>query len=343
LNLKSKPQIFENAIPNLILNSIILIQTKMIVEAVSNFLGFPVQNDDEYYGWVWWLCQAAFVCVNLRICFALWWRKNSDSDHVSETMKFCATIYCLVCSYRAIFFKNDVERHCWFPTWVSCTVVGRTLATCAEMAYITMFKLAFTSISKELESLGRGNPTYHRIIQRFAGASWWILFFAQCCCWRCVTTGFKLWSALEESLWTLVFGVFGLAAVYLRSLLNSSETATRQTSGALNVFIAASPIFVIYMVTTDVPMYINQTYRDIANGRKFLSFTEGFMTGLSCASDSRKWSDWMMEAQWQTPYFTVIVFGALMMACFPQIFQPAKMLRAGYFFYSKKNQQFTKR
>jgi hypothetical protein len=67
------------------------------------------------------------------------------------------------------------------------------------------------------------------------------------------------------------------------------------------------------------------------------------MTGLSCASDSRKWSDWMMEAQWQTPYFTVIVFGALMMACFPHIFQPAKMLRAGYFFYNKKNQQFTKR
>merc|ERR1711935_348302 len=163
----------------------------------------------------------------------------------------------------------------------------------------------------------------------FAAFSWWIIFFAQCCCWRCVTTGFKLWSALEESIWTLAFGVFGLMALYMRTLIDSGESETRYTRWALNGFILASPMFVTYMVTTDVPMYINQTYSDMAAGRVFVNFTEGFQLALACKSSSQKWSDWEMEAMWQTPYFTVIVFGSILMALYPQMFQPAKMLAVG--------------
>lgn len=111
--------------------------------------------------------------------------------------------------------------------------------------------------------------------------------------------------------------------------MNSSETETRYTTWALNGYIVGSAMFVYYMVTVDVPMYINQTYQDIAAGRVFVSFTEGFQLALKCNSSSQKWSDWEMEAMWQTPYFTVIVFGALMMAMYPHMFQPAKMMRAG--------------
>lgn len=65
------------------------------------------------------------------------------------------------------------------------------------------------------------------------------------------------------------------------------------------------------MVTIDVPMYINQSSINEASGMKYNTFYDGLMKSMKCDSFSKKWSHWIEEAQWQTPYFTFMVWMSL--------------------------------
>jgi len=242
---------------------------------------------------------------------------------------------------RALWPRHDIDRICFFDNFISTTIVGRTLATIGELCFISQIKIAFIALSKDLHSLGRGHEQTHRLVQNFASASWWIIAFAQCCCWRCVTTGFPLWSALEESIWTVVFTLFMFCAIYFRFLVRSKNDNLHREFGTsrlcLNLFIFSTLLYIWFMTTIDVPMYIRQVQINEQNGREYVTFFEGLKNSLKCNSVSKNWSDWWEEAQWQTPYFTLSIWMSLLIAAQPWMFKPKHNILKNCEYEAKKH------
>ena len=90
----------------------------------------------------------------------------------------------------------------------------------------------------------------------------------------------------------------------------------------MNLFLVFVPVFVWFMCTIDIPMYIGQAKEDMINGRVYLGVFEGGLRGMKCDVIDQRWSVWWEEALWQTPYFTLCVLSSLGMAWGSRYFEP---------------------
>lgn len=243
------------------------------VEYIFNKMGFSAENPDLFYGWLWWSCQAIVQVINILVLITLWSNNKPRNLAYDKKQLYCATVYTCACFVRAIWPRNDVTNMCFFDGIISTTNVGRSLATVAELCFIAQIKMSFKSLSQDLLLVGRGSIKAHRNIRKFADLSWWFIFFAQCCCWVCVTTTFKLWSAFEESIWTVVMFVYLLIFVYLRPFLRDDNLAIHReytfARRTCNAAIIGLILYVAFMTMVDVPMYIRLHKLDLQNGKVF--------------------------------------------------------------------------
>jgi hypothetical protein len=73
-------------------------------------------------------------------------------------------------------------------------------------------------------------------------------------------------------------------------------------------------LYVIFMATVDVPMYISRSLADFAQGRRFLSFSEGVQDISKCAVVTASDEYWKEEYPWMTAYFSGAVWAMLWLA-----------------------------
>lgn len=172
--------------------------------SLEKYINYDLNNVDEYIGWVWWSLQATCQVLNVIAFAIISCSKREKLSMYVYKQKWFSLIFMIACFVRAVWPRHDIERMCFFDSFLSTTIVGRTLATVAELCFISQMKIAFISLSKDLCEMERGHTMTHKLVQGLATYSWWVILIAQTCCWRCVTTGFTLWSALEESIWTFV-------------------------------------------------------------------------------------------------------------------------------------------
>ena len=299
---------------------------------LKNYIDIDLNSSDEITAWSWWFLQALTQFFNLIVLSKIIASKNEKPSNYAHKQKWLCFVYTCACFIRAVWPRKNLDRQCFFNTFINTMVVGRTLATIGELCFISQMKHAFIALSKDLCKLGRGDPSTHKLIQDIASATWWFIVVAQTCCWICVTTGYTAWSAVEESIWTICFAFFWLSALYFRFLvISKNENLHREFKMSrilLNTFLFCTTIYLIFMITIDVPMYINLVSQYEKEGRKYISFVEGLITGTSCNKVSKKFSDWWTEARWQTPYFTFAVWVSLALAAMPYLFKPKNSIIA---------------
>lgn len=173
------------------------------------------------------------------------------------------------CAFRSFFPRADLQRICVVDSRLSAVFWGRSVATLAELAYATQLALFFRL------------PV---IVP--------VLLVAEVFSWFAILTNRALFNMLENSLWTLV------ALLILVARLSFAADA---------LYVAVDLLYVIFMITTDLPMYWARHVAD----RQYRSVRDGLQLLLHDFHPTALDEHWREEMAWQAGYFSIFVWTSL--------------------------------
>jgi hypothetical protein len=259
---------------------------------------------------VWWGFLLAVSAANIVMFLLLLGRFRAQVRGGSRRwfpvewhepwMLLCAA-YVFGCAFRAALPRADVQRICLFDTWLSTVVVGRSVATVAEIC----FALQWAIVLRQIAALTRSDTARN--------ISWAIvplILLAECCSWYAVITTDYLANALENSLWAVAFS---LVAVALLRLSIEFRGLVRLAMATALIGLAA---YVAFMAMVDVPMYLARWQADELGGKASLSLLAGLYdvsTRLVVTHDIAQWRE---EIAWMSLYFSVAVWSSLALCAF---------------------------
>jgi hypothetical protein len=259
------------------------------------------QTQSNPLGW-WWALLTLVSCGNIALWYLLYrgfHSQSTDSLNSTSDIKFmlllCAA-YVFGCAFRSLLPRADVQRICLFDTWLSSVLVGRSVATVAELC----FAMQWAMILRQLGGIAGGDTTLN-----IAWAIVPLILAAQCCSWYGVLTTNYLANAIENSIWAVAFLVVGIG---LCRLLPEFDGPVRL---ALVVAIAGIASYLSFLMTIDVPMYLNRWQAGLADGRKLLRPLEGLRDVSTRWVVTRDFAQWKDEIPWMSLYFTAAVWASL--------------------------------
>jgi hypothetical protein len=260
---------------------------------------------------VWWSALCAVSIINVcgwRLSAAVLARRKATAEPAlylfQRRQLLLSAVYVLGCAFRSILPRADVQRIGLFDSWVSSVLIGRSVATVAELCFMAQWALLLNHIAKDARA-------------RFWIALSWLLVpliaVAEVCSWYAVLTTSYLGNAIEESIWALC-AVLVLVA-FLR-LWSRCQAAYRPF---LAVALVLGVAYVTFMCTVDVPMYVFRWLTDEARGREYLSLSQGLWDVHSRWTVTFAWEEWRPEIPWMSLYFSVAVWCSIALVHFPGI------------------------
>jgi hypothetical protein len=201
--------------------------------------------------------------------------------------------YVFGCAFRSVMPVFDVPRVCLFDSWLCSVIVGRSIATIAELCFVAQLALMLREISRSAGSVTG------RIVSAVVVP---LIVIAETCSWYSVLTTSNLGHVIEESLWGFsgVLMVASALAIWPRS-----DAALRRLLAAA---CAVGTAYVAFMFLVDVPMYWSRWTADEASGRAYLSVAQGVLDISEHWVVSHRWEVWRNEVAWMSLYFSVAVW-----------------------------------
>jgi hypothetical protein len=249
---------------------------------------------------VWWavLCGAAVLNVGLWLYSARRFRVKAATDEGFVSWRRwhlgLSAIYVVVCGFRGILPRADVQRIVLVEGWISSIAVGRTVATVAELACVVQWALLAHEYA---------HRTGLRTLKFIGTVIVPLIVFAECCSWYSVLTTNYLGNSIEESCWTLMAAL--LAVGMLRLLRSDAKTALHPH---LVTGLGGALAYIAFMLLVDVRMYVTRYLADTAASRTYLSLSEGWRDINERWVLTHAWADWGSEMAWMTLYFTGAVW-----------------------------------
>jgi hypothetical protein len=230
----------------------------------------------------WWASLCALATFNI----ALWtFVALRGDEELTRWQVVLSGIYVFGCAFRSVFLVYDIPRLCLVNLWASRVLIGRTVATFAELAFAAQWAVYLHA--SPLESVRLVGLTIVPLI-----------VIAEICSWHAVLTTKNLGHVFENSLW----GISAALIVVSLGILAVQEPATR--GPLLAVWAVGGLLYVAYIFIADVPMYWQRWKTDERQGRQYLSLTEGLVDTSRRSQVSFLWADWKSEVTWMTLYFS---------------------------------------
>jgi hypothetical protein len=201
--------------------------------------------------------------------------------------------YVFGCAFRSALPVYDVPRLCLFDTWLSSVVVGRSVATFAELCFAAQWALMLREASRATGS-HVGRWTALLMVPLIATAETFS--------WYSVLTTSNLGHVIEESIWGLC------AALMVASLVAIWPRCAANVRPLLAAWCIAGVTYVAFMFLVDVPMYWSRWLADEASGRLYMSVSQGVLDASERWVVSHRWEDWQSEVTWMSLYFSLAVW-----------------------------------
>lgn len=244
-------------------------------------LAVPLPRDDMSVI-KWWAGLSALAAINI----AAWTYVVVSGDHALDNAQVVlSALYVFGCAYRSFLPVYDIPRICIVDSFASSVLVGRSVATVAELAFAAQWA-AYLHAS-ELESVRLMSLTILPLIVT-----------AEICSWHAVLTTSNRGHIFENSLWGIA------AALIVISLVAIATRSPADRGLALAIWAIGGAMYVAYIFIADVPMYRARWKADQAVGRKYLSVAQGLVDVSRRRVMSRRWEDWRGEVVWMTLYFS---------------------------------------
>ncbi len=255
----------------------------------------------------WWGLLTLVSGANIAVWFVLY-RELAEPPTGSlggtpgiELMLVLSAAYVLGCAFRSFLPRADVQRICLFDTWLSSVVVGRSVATVAELCFAAQWAV----ILHRLGTMTGADTTLN--------AAWAIvplILIAECFSWYAVLTTDYLGNAIENSIWAFAFFVVGIGICRLLPEFDGPVRA------ALAMAIVGIAGYLAFLMTIDVPMYLGRWRAELADGGKLLRPFEGFRDASTRWVVTHELAAWKNEIAWMSLYFSIAVWASLALCVF---------------------------
>ena len=248
----------------------------------------------------WWSFLCAIGTINVLAWFfsarLLVARRPTLSPEVYRTRRWLMALsafYVFGCAYRSVFLVYDVPRICLFDTWFSSVLVGRSVATVAELCFVAQWALMLRESSRVTGSMLAKMVSFGLVP---------MIAIAETCSWYSVLTTSNVGHVAEESIWGIAVTLLIMSSAVM---LPRSAPARRPV---IRDWCLAGLVYVTFMFTVDVPMYWARWIADETAGRHYMTIGQGFLDVASRRVVSHQWSDWKQEVAWMSLYFSVAVW-----------------------------------
>ena len=163
----------------------------------------------------WWQLLCAIAGLNL-IAWTVstaWLHRNRPDGTTwphQRLQLLLSALYVLGCGYRSFLPVFDVPRVVMVDSWASSVLVGRTVATIAELSFAAQWALLLR---------GGALTTGHRFSLHVAHAIVPLIAIAEVHSWYAVLTTRNIGHVVEETLWgaAAVLSVLALFALWPRA------------------------------------------------------------------------------------------------------------------------------
>ncbi len=249
---------------------------------------------------LWW----AFLCAVAGLNILAWSvsavvlnRRRAAGSIGSRVARrqqlLLSAAYVLGCAYRCALPVFDIPRIVLVDSWLSSVVVGRSVATVAELCFAGQWALMLRQSAR-----ATGSPIA-RVVS-------WVLVpliaIAETCSWFAVLTTVNLAHVAENSIWGLS------AALVIVSVWASALRSPESRRPLLVAWCLAGAAYVAFIFCFDVPVYWSRWMADEASGRHFLTIAQGLRDASERRVVSFRWDDWKNEVAWMSLYFSVGVW-----------------------------------
>lgn len=249
---------------------------------------------------IWWsfLCAVSGINVIAWSTSAITLRARSAQLHPStwtatQWQMVLSAGYVLGCAYRSAFPVYDVQRQVMFDSWLSSVMVGRSVATVAELCFVAQWALLLGGLGKRYGSAGAVKLA-HWVVP--------MIVVAETFSWYAVLTTSNMGHVVEESLWGICAVLIVASFVFLWP---RSDRAHRPLLAA-GIVIGLG--YVYYMFAVDVPMYWARWVADEGQGRQYLGLAQGIADVSARWVVTQHWAHWESEMVWMSLYFSVAVW-----------------------------------
>src|SRR5580692_4218781 len=255
----------------------------------------------------WWSVLTMVSAANIAVWFVLYrWLHEPPASGLRSTsgielMLLLCAAYVFGCAFRSFLPRADVQRICLFDTWLSSVAVGRSVATVAEICFAAQWAM----ILLQLGTMSGAETAVN--------AAWVIvplILIAECFSWYAVVTTNYLYNAIENSIWAVAFFIAGIG---ICRLLPEFDGAVRVILAGTVVGIA---VYLAFLMTVDVPMYLKRWRADVARGNRGLKPLEGFRDVSTRWVVTYDLSEWREEIAWMSLYFSAAVWASLGLCVF---------------------------
>jgi hypothetical protein len=249
---------------------------------------------------VWW--SGLFL---VSVCNIAGWRLSAaalarrkaitaPTEYVFQRRQLLlSAVYVFGCAFRSVLPRADVQRFGLFDSWMSSVLVGRSVATAAELCFVAQWALLLHQSARDAQA------------RRWVTVSWLLvplIAVAEICSWYSALTTSYLGNAIEESIWSVT------AAIVVVGFLALWPHCKASYRPFLAAGLVVGMAYVLFMCTVDVPMYVSRWLADEASGRPYLSLSQGLSDASSRWIVTLRWEEWRTEMPWMSLYFSVAVW-----------------------------------
>jgi hypothetical protein len=234
--------------------------------------------------------------VNIALWLLVYRELHAQPVGSMELMLLLCAAYVFGCAFRSVLPRADVQRICLFDTWLSSVLVGRSVATVAEVCFVAQWAIILQQL---------GGVTGSDAVLNVALIIVPLILIAECFSWYAVLTTNFLYNAIENSLWAVAFFLVGVA---LCRLLPEFQGPARVV---LVFSIAGIVAYLAFLMTVDVPMYLSRWRANLVEGNQLLGLFEGLRDVSTRWVRTHDIAHWKGEIAWMSLYFTGAVWASL--------------------------------
>ena len=244
----------------------------------------------------WWQLFCAVSFGNIALWSLAAWGRLGEFDVYQSKQLVLSGLFVAACAFRSIIPRVDLERMCLWDSPLSSVIVGRTVATVAELCFawqctLLLFKLSAQTGSSVIGTIGL------TVLP--------IIIVAELACWFAVATLNNIGHAVEEMLWSIMVG---LVAVGLVIYWRHTGWATPMWV-PIGLIACAGTVALILIV--DIPLYITRWRIGKRAGLRYLRVVEGLKDAVVRRRVTQTSDDWREEVLWMSLYFSAGVWVSL--------------------------------
>ena len=215
-----------------------------------------------------------------------------DTDAANVQLLLSA-VYVAGCAYRSFLPVIDIPRLVLVDSRLSSVLVGRSVATLAELCFAAQWALILHRAAVLVAS-----PFALAVSLTVVP----LIVLAEICSWYAVLTTGQRAHAAENSLW-------GLAAALV--VIGMLVIEPHRLAALYPATIVGGAAYVGFIFIYDVPMYWSRWRADQASGHRYLSIADGLIDVSRRWTVSYRWKDWRNEVPWMSLYFTFGVWSSI--------------------------------